>query len=345
MSIRIDGSLGEGGGQILRTSLSLSLVTGQPFRIDNIRAGRKKPGLLRQHLTAVLAAAEIGGAKVDGAVLGSQSVQFTPGLVRSGEYSFAIGTAGSATLVFQTILPPLMLASGSSKITLEGGTHNDSAPPYHFLERSFLPLVDRIGPRVALQFERYGFYPAGGGRFRAEITPTNSTSLRPLHIPSRGEITSRKIIAVVANLPYHIAQREMETAGSLLNWDSSVPRIVDTDRASAGPGNVVMIEIGSASRVTEIFTAFGKHGVTAERVAEQAVHEVREYLISSAAAGEHLTDQLLLPMALAGEGSFTATKLNTHARTNMDVIGKFLPVRFETVEQEKQTSITVTKRY
>jgi RNA 3'-terminal phosphate cyclase (ATP) len=345
MSIRIDGSFGEGGGQILRTSLSLSLVTGQPFRIDNIRAGRAKPGLLRQHLTAVLAAAEVGNAKVDGAVLGSASVQFTPGLVRPGEYSFAVGTAGSATLVFQTVLPALMLASGPSKITLEGGTHNHAAPPYHFLAQTFLPLVERMGPKVALQFERYGFYPAGGGRFRAEVQPVTSTALQPIHIGARGEITSRRLIAVVSSLPYHIAQRELETAADLLNWDATVPRIADTNRSSPGPGNVVMIEIGSASGVKEIFTAFGKQGVTAERVAEEAVHEVREYLVSAAAAAEHLADQLLLPMALAGGGSFTATKLNMHARTNMDVISRFLPVSFETVEHENMTSVTITKRY
>ncbi len=141
MLIRIDGSFGEGGGQILRTALSLSLVTGRPIQIDNIRAGRERPGLLRQHLTAVLAAAEIGQAQVEGAVLGSTSIGFVPGPVKAGEYRFAVGSAGSGTLVFQTVLPALMLATGPSRLVIEGGTHNDAAPPFPFLERAFLPLV------------------------------------------------------------------------------------------------------------------------------------------------------------------------------------------------------------
>ncbi len=329
MLIEIDGSFGEGGGQILRTALSLSLVTGKPFQLDKIRAGRQKPGLLRQHLTAVLAAAEVGGATVDGASLGSQSITFRPASVRPGEYHFAVGTAGSGTLVFQTLLPALMLASGPSKVTIEGGTHNDMAPPYHFLERAFLPLIEGMGPRVALQFKRFGFYPAGGGSFAAEITPVQKLS--PFTIGERDEITKRKVHAIVANLPRHIGQREVETASALLNWGTETNQVEST-RESTGPGNVVMIEIGT-DEVTEIFTEFGKVGVSAETVAGNAAREAREYLASTAAAGEHLADQLLLPMALAGGGSFTAQKLNLHARTNMAVIEKFLPVRFDVAER------------
>jgi RNA 3'-terminal phosphate cyclase (ATP) len=337
--VEIDGSFGEGGGQILRTSLSLSLVTGKPFRIDNIRAGREKPGLLRQHLTAVLAAAEVGGAKVEGATLGSQAITFAPGAVRPGEYRFAVGTAGSGTLVFQTVLPALMLASGPSKVIIEGGTHNHAAPPYHFLVRAFLPLVERMGPKFKMQFERYGFYPAGGGRFIAEIEPVRSLS--PVHIGERGEIASRKVHAVVANLPKHIGQREVETASRMLNWGTET-HLVEATRESAGPGNVVMIEIQS-NEVTEIFTDFGKLGVSAEKVAQNAAREAREYLVSNASAGEHLTDQLLLPMALAGRGSFTALKLNLHARTNMDAIGKFLPAGFRTTDASGHTKVEISR--
>ena len=339
VSIRIDGSQGEGGGQILRTSLSLSLVTGKPFRIDNIRAGREKPGLLRQHLTAVLAAAEVGGAQVEGAVLGSTALTFSPGAVRPGEYRFAVGTAGSGTLVFQTILPALVLAAAPSQVTIEGGTHNHAAPPYHFLARSFLPLVERMGPRIQLRFERYGFYPAGGGRFSAGIQPVGK--LAPIEIGVRGEIASRRVIAIVANLPRHIAQREAETAAGILAWTADT-HVIEMTRESAGPGNVVMVEVASPD-VTEIFTAFGQLGVSAEKVASGAAREACQYLASNAAAGEHLTDQLLLPMALAGAGSFTALKLNLHARTNMEVIARFLPVRFETDEQPDATRVTVSK--
>jgi len=319
----------------LRTSLSLSLVTGKPFRIENIRAGRERPGLLRQHLTAVLAAAEISAADVEGASLGSSCLTFTPGVVRSGEYRFAVGTAGSSTLVFQTVLPALMLARGTSKIAMEGGTHNMAAPPYDFMARSFVPLIERMGPKVRLHFERYGFYPAGGGRFSAEIEPV--AALTPLHGGERGEITSRRVIAVVAHLPRQIAQREVETAASMLNWGTET-QVIESTRESSGPGNAIMIEIATANS-TAIFTAFGQLGVSAEKVADSAAREAREYLVSKAVACEHLTDQLLLPMALAGSGSFTGVKVNLHARTNMEVIAKFLPVRFEAVASDGFTRV------
>jgi RNA 3'-terminal phosphate cyclase (ATP) len=335
--IRIDGSFGEGGGQILRTSLSLSLATGKPFRMEHIRAGRERPGLQRQHLTAVLAAAEVGGAEVEGATPGSTAVSFSPGKVRAGEYRFAVGTAGSGTLVFQTVLPALLTADAPSRIAIEGGTHNSAAPPFDFLERAFLPLVGRMGPRVRLQFERYGFYPAGGGRFCAEIEPARS--LTALHVGERGEIVSRRIVAVVANLPAHIAVREVDTAARMLDWNKDCGKI-DQTRNSPGPGNIVMVEIETAE-VTEIFSAFGQAGVRAEKVASIAAGDAREYLGSRAAAGEHLTDQLLLPLALAGAGSFTAEKINAHSRTNMAVISEFLPVRFETRDEDGFTRVRI----
>jgi RNA 3'-terminal phosphate cyclase (ATP) len=335
--IRIDGSFGEGGGQILRTSLSLSLATGKAFCIENIRAGRERPGLLRQHLTAVLAAAEVGGAEVSGATLGSAALTFSPGRIRPGEYRFSVGTAGSGTLVFQTVLPALMLASGPSRIAIEGGTHNTAAPPFDFLARTFLPLVERMGPKVHLGFDRYGFYPAGGGRFCAEVQPVKA--LNRIHIGERGQIVSRRAIGVVANLPRHIAQREVETVGYMLNWGPEALLVIES-RESAGPGNIVMIEIGSGE-VTEIFSAFGQVALTAEKVASIAARDAREYLVSRAAAGEHLTDQLLLPFALAGGGSFTAQKINLHARTNMTVISMFLPVRFELGEEDGFTRVNV----
>jgi RNA 3'-terminal phosphate cyclase (ATP) len=323
--IAIDGSFGEGGGQILRTSLALSLVTGKPFRIEKIRAGRKTPGLLRQHLTAVNAAARIGGAEVTGATIGSQQLTFAPHIIASGTYAFAVGTAGSATLVLQTILPALLLASGPSALTLEGGTHNPFAPPFDFLAKAFLPLVNRMGPKVSAKLERPGFYPAGGGRFTVEIEPV--AALNRLDLPGRGEILARRARAAVANLPRKIAERELAVIEQKMSWNKDWLRVETVDN-SRGPGNTVSIEIES-EHVTEVFTGFGERGVTAEAVAEQAVQSARRYLASGAAVGEYLADQLLVPMALAGGGSFTTVPLTRHSTTNIEVIKKFLDLDVE----------------
>jgi RNA 3'-terminal phosphate cyclase (ATP) len=337
--IRIDGSSGEGGGQILRSSLSLSLATGKAFRIENIRAKRERPGLLRQHLTAVLAASEIGGAKVEGATLGSKTLTFIPGTVRPGKHRFVIGTAGSSTLVLQTILPALMMTSGPSHITIEGGTHNQAAPPFDFLERCFLPVINKLGSKVTVNLDRYGFYPAGGGCFTATVEPCERLSA--IDLTERGEIARRSVLAIVANLSPAIARREIDTVSHLLNWDKECMHIVET-RNSVGPGNVVLIEVETSTGVTELFCGFGRLGASAESVATEAVKEARVYIASEAAVGEHLADQLLLPFALAGGGVFTASKLNRHARTNMDVVSAFLPVYFETCEESGCTRVEVS---
>lgn len=336
--IRIDGSSGEGGGQILRSSLSLSLATGKAFRIENIRGKRERPGLLRQHLTAVLAAAEIGGAQVEGASLGSRELAFHPGEVNPGNHRFQIGTAGSGTLVLQTILPALMTASGPSFIAIEGGTHNLHAPPFDFLAKAFLPVIHRLGPKVVVRLERYGFYPAGGGCFTAEIEPC--AKLSPVQLVERGEINGRKFTSIVANLPGNIARREIATVAKLMNWDVAGGEALET-KNSAGPGNIVQIELGTSSGMTELFCGFGRLGASAESVATEAVREARNYIVSDAAVGEHLADQLLLPFALAGGGAFTATRLNRHARTNMEVIATFLPVRFNVTPEENRTLVEV----
>lgn len=335
--IHIDGSMGEGGGQMLRSALSLSLVTGKAFRMENIRAKRERPGLLRQHLTAVVAASEIAEAQTDGATLGSKTLTFTPGQVRPGNYRFAVGTAGSGTLVFQTILPALMTASGPSEIAIEGGTHNMQAPPLDFLQKVFLPVINRFGPKVGIRLEKYGFYPAGGGRFSAKIEPCDRLS--PFQLVERGEIKRSGAIAIVANLPRGIAVREVDTIANLMNWDAQSIEIVDT-KNSVGPGNIVLIEIASEN-TTEVFCGFGRVGASAESVASEAVSAARSYLVSGAVAGEHLADQLLLPFALAGGGSFTAEKLNLHSRTNMDIIRCFLPVNFATTQVEHFTKVEV----
>jgi RNA 3'-terminal phosphate cyclase (ATP) len=323
--IDIDGSRGEGGGQVLRTSLALSLITGSPFRIDNIRAKRKSPGLLRQHLTAVNAASEVGGAAVDGASLGSTSLTFVPQAIRAGAYAFAIGTAGSTMLVLQTILLPRALAGEESTIEIEGGTHNPAAPPFDFLQLAFLPLLRRMGAAVDLELVRPGFYPAGGGKIRARIAPAKR--LARLELESRGAIVSRCARAVVANLPYAIAQREVQAVAQELGWGEECLQ-AHTLTGSIGPGNAISVIVES-EQVTDVFTAFGERGVPAERVAQNAASQAKRYLDSDAAVGEHLADQLLLPMAVGEGGTFTTTPLTGHSTTNIEVIRKFVDVTVE----------------
>ncbi len=326
--IELDGSLGEGGGQILRTALSLSMVTGTPFRIDHIRAKRSKPGLLRQHLTSVNAAAEICGAEVEGATMGSSSLSFKPGAVKAGEYKFAIGSAGSCTLVFQTVLPALMLANGVSRVTFEGGTHNQMAPPYHFIERAFLPQLKRMGVAVTTKLERFGFYPAGGGCFTAEITGIGAgntgNALKAIEIESRGALLNGFAESFFSGVPAHVAERELSTIGQIMSWPPEKLFIRGIDNAR-GPGNIVLLTL-EHEQVTEVFAGFGEKGVSAEAVATRVANEARHYLECDAAVGEHLADQLMIPFALAGGGSFTVATASEHAKTNANVIQKILAV-------------------
>jgi RNA 3'-terminal phosphate cyclase (ATP) len=324
-TITIDGSAGEGGGQILRTALSLSLVTGSPFRIERIRAARKKPGLLRQHLTAVGAAAELGQATVEGAALGSGSLSFVPRKVRPGEYRFVVGTAGSTTLVFQTVLPALMIADGPSRLTLEGGTHNPWAPPFDFLDRAFLPIIRRMGPKVEATLRRHGFYPAGGGQFTVSLEP--AAALRPIDLLDRGKLVSCSGRAVVSRLPLAIARREIKTIQDRLGLADDCVAAETVD--SLGPGNCVTIEI-RGEQITELFAGFGQKGVPAEKVAAGVAAEARQYLAAGVPVGQHLADQLLIPMVLAGGGSFRTLAPSNHTKTNLEVLRQFLDVEIRT---------------
>ena len=331
--LTIDGAQGEGGGQILRTALALSLVTGTPFRLDNVRAGRERPGLLRQHLTAVTAATAVGGASVDGAQLGSRTLEFRPGRVRSGAYRFAVGTAGSAGLVLQTVLPPLLGADGPSTVVVEGGTHNPGAPPFDFLARVFLPLLGRMGAAARATLDRPGFYPAGGGQLTVAVTP--APRLQPLVLLERGETRRRHARALVANLPPTIGDRELRVVQSRLGWAADELEVVALARDGVrGPGNALLLELES-EHVTELFTGFGEVGVRAEVVAERAVDDARDYLAARVPVGPYLADQLMLPLALAGAGVFRTGPLTRHGTTNVDVIRRFMPMALRVVPEER----------
>ncbi|MCP3922072.1 MAG: RNA 3'-terminal phosphate cyclase [Desulfobacterales bacterium] len=338
--IKIDGSYGEGGGQILRSSLALSLITGKPFEINNIRTNRRKPGLMRQHLTCVNAAVEIGGAKCSGNIIGSTTLEFNPGEIESGEYEFKIGTAGSATLVLQSVLPALLKAEGKSKIVLEGGTHNPMAPPFDFLAKSFIPVLNKMGADIKVDLENYGFYPAGGGRFTVEITPFNT--ITPLDLSERGEIKGKRAVSIVTNLPDKICDRELNVIRKKLLFDGEDLISQDVEN-SKGPGNVLTVEIESEN-ITEVFTGFGIKGVKAEQVANGVVKKVKRYLSKDAPVFEYLADQLLIPFAMAGSGSFRTVKPTNHTITNIDIIQKFLDVTIEIVEiNEDIFEIKVTR--
>jgi RNA 3'-terminal phosphate cyclase (ATP) len=326
--IQIDGSFGEGGGQIVRTSLALSLVTGQPFTIDKIRAGREKPGLMRQHLTALNAAVEIGNAEVSGNAIGSQEITFKPGKIDSGRFHFAIGSAGSCTLVLQTVLPALLQAAGPSELILEGGTHNPYAPPYDFLAKTFIPLLNRMGTEITTSLERPGFYPAGGGKFLVSIQPT--PKLTPLELIERGPIRSKVARAVVANLPISIAQRELQVIADKLKWEQKELVAADFE-SSTGPGNILTIEIVSDT-LTEVFTGFGERGVSAEKVSQNAVKQVQEYLQYDLPVGRYLADQLLIPLAMAGKGKYRTLPPTRHTHTNIEIVKRFLNVDIRLTE-------------
>jgi RNA 3'-terminal phosphate cyclase (ATP) len=338
--ITIDGSEGEGGGQILRTSLTLSLITGKPFRIENIRAARAKPGLLRQHLTAVQGAAKIGSAAVSGADVGSRELSFAPSHVAGGEYHLAIGSAGSAMLVLQTLLPALLCAREASRLTIEGGTHNPLAPPFEFAAKTFLPVLRRMGASVEARLEAHGFYPAGGGRVVTAIDPT--AKLMPVTLLDRGpaRVTA---CALVSALPDKIGKRELSIVRERLLVDRSATR-TESVTTSIGPGNVLFIVIEGES-VTEVVTGFGMKNVTAEQVAAGACDEAERYLRANVPVGEHLADQLLIPMALAGGGAFRTLTPTQHTLTNARVIQRFLDVAIEIEAETPEVSrITVGGR-
>lgn len=323
--IKIDGSLGEGGGQILRTALSLSMITGKPFHIEKIRANRSKPGLLRQHLTCVQAAAEVSGAVVEGGELHSTALTFTPNQVKAGKYKFSIGTAGSTTLVLQTVMPALWFADDTSEVLIEGGTHNTMAPPFEFLEKTLYPAMARMGITGEIYLNSYGFYPAGGGSLKAVVHPVKAW--KKLEALERGAMLSKRAEILNSNLSKEIAEREFQ---ELVDYGGFATEEVSIRRVnSPGPGNLINAEVAH-EQITEVFTAHGERGVTSEAVARLAVRQLKEYLASGAFADEYLTDQLLLPMALAGGGAFSADTISKHTSTNMDTIAKFLIVTFET---------------
>ena len=317
--VEIDGSEGEGGGQILRSSLALSMATGRPFVIKNIRAGRVKPGLMRQHLTCVTAAAAMCGAKVLGAQVGSSRVDFSPGVIAPSVYHFPVGTAGSTIMVLQAVLPPLLRVGGSSRLIVEGGTHNTKAPSYEFFAEALVPLLRRAGANVECRMEKRGFYPAGGGRVVVDVGP--ASALSRLEVTERGERTGIAATAEVCGLRHDIAAREQDVLMRRLGLTAEKMRTA-SHRDSVSPGNVVKIAVSHAN-ITEVFVALGELGKSAEMVAAEACDMHDAHAASGAPVGEFLADQLMVPLALMGGGVYVTRPLTQHSLTNIQTLGLF----------------------
>lgn len=330
-TVFIDGSLGEGGGQVLRTSLTLSCITGKHLYINNIRANRPKPGLGKQHLVCVEAAREICNADCSGAAIGSKVIDFEPGEVRAGNYNFDISSAGSASLVMQTVLPVLFTAGVQSSVTVTGGTHNQWAPPFDFLKDSFLPAIKAACFDADCRLKKYGFYPAGGGKIVFDIWPRQDDTNGRIDLcePEKNAKISAKIYT--SKLSPQIADKQHKL---LLNSGLNIETIEHTDVTdSISAGNCVMICVTGDNRRI-VFTGFGAKGKPSEKVINEAAGEARNFLNSGAAIDHYLADQLLIYMAMRKDGCFTTNLLSKHLTTNIEVIKKFLPIDFA-VEQRK----------
>jgi RNA 3'-terminal phosphate cyclase (ATP) len=319
--LEIDGSFGEGGGQILRTSLALSLLTGKPFHLRKIRANRRpKAGLRPQHLASVRAAAQIGNAMVNGATVSSSDMTFRPGDVASGKYHFPIGTAGSTALVLHTVYLPLALADGPSELVLEGGTHNEKAPSYHFLQTTWRAYMARLGLHVSLEMMRPGFYPRGGGMLTAHIQPWGLR--KPLKLTGPVALERASILSATAGLPAHVNNRQARRATVRLR-DAGVEPDVSTEEWQGCPGS--MLAITWAGPVPTLFTGLGARGKPAETVANEAADEALAHRETGMPVDPHSADQLLLPLSLAdGNSEYHVSEVTRHLTTNVAVIQLFL---------------------
>jgi RNA 3'-terminal phosphate cyclase (ATP) len=343
--LTIDGSYGEGGGQILRTSLTLAAILAQPVRLKNIRARRKTPGLAAQHLTAVRAAATICRATLSGDHLGSTELVFRPGGGPvPGEYEFDVsqaregGSAGAATLVLQTVLPPLALASAGSRVKVRGGTHVSWSPPYHYLQDIYLPMLSRLELQATARLLAWGWYPAGGGEIEVEIqgrasTPAQSEARQWIE---RGPLKRITGVAVASSLPAHIAQRMWDAAANMLSRAGLSSHSLEPQRVrSTSPGAGIFLRAEYENSLAG-FSAIGQKGKPSERVAEEAVEALLVFHQTGAAFDEHLADQLIVPIAVSGyAASYSTERLSQHTLTNLWVVEQFLGLIATVNQQEK----------
>ena len=321
--VTLDGSSGEGGGQILRTALTLSLLTGRPFRIAKIRANREKPGLRPQHLKAVEAAAMLGNAEVVGGSVDSRDLTFRPGTLEPRDLRIDIGTAGATALVLQTLHLPLALrAPGPIRLTLTGGTYNESAPSFPFLEATWRGYLAAIGLPVSLGMPKAGFYPEGGGRLEAWIEPATP---RPLVLEDRGELVKVRGMAETIRLP-GVGRRMADRAVECLASRGIEAEVGACQLQGIGPGASIALVAEFSNAPPATFVGLGKQGKPAEAVADEAVDQLLGHLEAGPTAVDlHSADQILLPLVFAeGRSVFTVAEMTEHLRTNVATILAFL---------------------
>ena len=330
-TLQIDGNYGEGGGQILRSSLALSAILNRPIRINRIRARRKNSGLAPQHLTSVNAVAAITNAEVIGGVLGSDTVTFCPEKICGGNYTFDVAdirpSAGALSLVFQSIALPLSYAKVPSTVTLRGGTHVPWSPTVHYLQKIFIPIAAKFGFEASIQLNRWGWYPKGGGEAIAQVQPT--ANWRGQALEHRGKLRAIHCISAASNLPEHIINRQHDQIQKRLTRFDSPVNVEHAKGKSIGQGTLVFLKAEFEDACAG-FSALGARGKRAETVADEACQALQNFLASDAAIEPYLADQLILPMALAtGESRFTTSQVTRHLTTNIWLVQQFLPVRFE----------------
>ena len=338
--IEIDGSFGEGGGQVLRTALSLSCLLNKPFRIFNIRKGRKKPGLMPQHLMGIRSLKLISDAKVKGDSIGSTELLFEPGEVKAGDYFFDIGTAGSTSLLLQATLPPLIFTKNKSSLSLKGGTHVPLSPPFHYISEVFIPILNMLGIDVKAKIETYGFYPKGGGKVTVEIKPVDVIKGRKFL--ERGEIKGVHGLSGVGNLPLSIAERQRDAVLKTLVSQGVTAEVETFSVPTPGQGTFIFLKAVSDNCIAG-FSSLGERGKKAELVGEEAAKKFLDYYSTSACLDHHLADQIVLYLSIAqGESSFTTSEISGHLLTNLWVIEKFLGTRYRVEgEMGKPGKVTI----
>ncbi len=331
--ILIDGSLGEGGGQVLRSSLTLSTITGKSIQIVNIRAGRRNPGLRPQHLQAVEAARAVSRAQLEGSKIGATTLSFSPEEITPGEYRFDIGTAGATSLVLQTIYLPLSMAAAPSTVSITGGTHVPWSPSFHYLDLHWRPFLRKIGLELALKLVRAGFYPQGGGQIRAVIQPR--PAVLPLHALERGPLRRIQGVSAISNLSQQIAVRQRERAVQRLKGQA--PLEIDVVRMPSRFKGTMLLLLAIFESSQCCFFSLGERGKPAERVADEAADALEAFLETDGAVDPYLADQLLLPLAFSGQESQLRTSMVTrHLITNAEIIHQFLPGRIQVMGQVGQ---------